>query len=428
MKQKVVFLPLLLILLAFGVSRATAAEITAAKQLIPRDRGGVPGVIIDASTDTQRVFFGSPSIVALPSGDYVASHDYFGSGTTFSRMAVFGSHDRGQTWTKLTELEGQWWSTLFVHKGALYLIGTTREYGNVVIRRSRDGGKTWSTPRGPASGLLYKGSYHCAPVPVVVHDGRIWRAFERSMNPKKPRAFESVVISAPVEANLLRAESWTQTNRVQIDPKWMGVAKAEWLEGNVVVTPQGGLVNILRLDADGGLKAPLEFSGAAAGRSRFETAVMLDISQDGKTESIDPAKAFIPFYGSRSKFTIRFDPVSKKYWSLVQKITNFDNSQFSPSGQRNVLALTSSADLRQWKVEAIVLRYKEGQVLPSKENKVGFQYVDWQFEGDDMIVACRTAWGDSHNFHDANYLTFLRLPNFRKLSLADAPPDLAQEK
>lgn len=426
MKQKLVLLPLCLILLTLGLGRAGAAE--AARQLVPLDRGGVPGVIIDTTTDSQRIYFGSPSIAVMPNGDYVASHDYFGPGTTFSRMAVFSSSDRGQSWKKLCDLEGQWWSTLFVHKGALYLIGTTREYGNVAIRRSRDGGKTWTTPRGPASGLLFKGSYHCAPVPVVVHDGRVWRAFERSMDPKKPRAFESVVISAPVGANLLRAESWTPTNQVKIDPGWMGVKKAEWLEGNVVVTPEGGIANILRLDADAGLKAPIEFSGVAAGHSRYETAVMMNVAKDGKTETFDPQTGFIPFPGSRSKFTIRFDPVSKKYWSLVQKITNFDNSQFSPSGQRNVLALTSSSDLRQWKVETFIVRYNEGKAIPGKENKVGFQYVDWLFDGNDMIAACRTAWGDSHSFHDANYLTFLRIKNFRKLTPADAPADLAEKK
>jgi hypothetical protein len=32
-----------------------------------------------------------------------------------------------------------------------------------------------------------------------------------------------------------------------------------------------------------------------------------------------------------------------------------------------------------------------------------------------IVAVSRTAWGDSHNFHDANYLTFHRINDFRKL-------------
>ena len=54
--------------------------------------------------------------------------------------------------------------------------------------------------------------------------------------------------------------------------------------------------------------------------------------------------------------------------------------------------------------------------------KHGFQYVDWLFDGADIIAACRTAFDDdeggAHNFHDANYLTFHRIANFREQTVA----------
>jgi hypothetical protein len=57
--------------------------------------------------------------------------------------------------------------------------------------------------------------------------------------------------------------------------------------------------------------------------------------------------------------------------------------------------------------------------------KHGFQYVDWMFEGDDIIAACRTAYDDgvggAHNNHDANFLTFHRWKNARDLTMQDAP-------
>ncbi len=47
----------------------------------------------------------------------------------------------------------------------------------------------------------------------------------------------------------------------------------------------------------------------------------------------------------------------------------------------------------------------------------GFQYVDWKFEGEDLIAVSRTAFDDglggAANYHDANFITFHRVCNFR---------------
>jgi hypothetical protein len=62
----------------------------------------------------------------------------------------------------------------------------------------------------------------------------------------------------------------------------------------------------------------------------------------------------------------------------------------------------------------------------SDVKKHGFQYVDWLFDGNDLIAACRTAHDDgqggAHNAHDANFLTFHRFANFRRLTAADSAP------
>jgi hypothetical protein len=52
--------------------------------------------------------------------------------------------------------------------------------------------------------------------------------------------------------------------------------------------------------------------------------------------------------------------------------------------------------------------------------------VDWLCDGDNIIAVCRTAYDDgqggAHNFHDANYLTFHRVENFRTRTMADSVP------
>jgi photosystem II stability/assembly factor-like uncharacterized protein len=124
-------------------------------------------VVIDHVPASSGLYVGSPSIAVLPSGGYVASHDFFGPKSNefkSARTAVFGSADRGKTWKKLSEVQGAFWSSLFVHRGALYLLGPDRHHGNILIRRSTDGGVTWTTPKDRATGILRdNGEYHCCP-------------------------------------------------------------------------------------------------------------------------------------------------------------------------------------------------------------------------------------------------------------------------
>ncbi len=351
------------------------------------DHPYVPGIVIDHRPAKTGMYLGSPSIAVLPNGSYVVSHDFYGPATREDQTVIFRSRDSGQTWEKLTDFYGQYWSTLFVHKEALYIIGTNIHNGHVVIRRSADGGLTWTTPEGPSTGLLAAdGKYHCAPVPVTVHEGRIWRAMEDRYPLTGPASnLRTFVMSTPVDADLLKADSWTVSNRLEFDQAWPGTA---WLEGNVVITGQNELVNILRVEC-----------------KEAEKAAIVRISEDGKSISFDPEKDFVDFFGGSNKFTIRYDPVTERYWSLV-------NKQFNPRAYRNNLVLVSSCDLRVWKVESVVLRHHDSE-------KHAFQYIDWLFENEDIIAVSRTAFDDglggAHNAHDANYITFHRIGSFRQL-------------
>src|SRR5687767_8692692 len=89
------------------------------------DKVDVPGVVVAYSPAKSKQYIGSPGLAVLPNGDYVASHDFFGPGSTKDRTAVYGSTDKGKTWQKRADIQGQWWSSLFVHKKDLYLLGTS---------------------------------------------------------------------------------------------------------------------------------------------------------------------------------------------------------------------------------------------------------------------------------------------------------------
>ncbi|MBR0339312.1 MAG: exo-alpha-sialidase, partial [Alistipes sp.] len=141
----------------------------------------LPGVVINHSPASKGKYLGSPSICILPNGRYVASHDYFGPKTKEFETAItdiFVSDDKGASWQKSASLRGQFWSSLFYHNGAIYIFGTCRHHGNIVIRKSTDGGESWSNPYDAKNGLIVEGEYHTAPTPVLVHNGRIYKAFE----------------------------------------------------------------------------------------------------------------------------------------------------------------------------------------------------------------------------------------------------------
>ena len=153
----------------------------------------VPGTVIHHVPAATRNYVGCPSIVVLPSGEYIASHSYFGDGATNSDSFVYRSRDKGASWTRIADIHDQIWSKLFVHRDALYIVGTDhcdqyggRLNGKMVIRRSNDEGKTWSEAEDPHSGLLSdEDGYHTAPTPPIVHDGRFWKAFEFAPEPDR---------------------------------------------------------------------------------------------------------------------------------------------------------------------------------------------------------------------------------------------------
>lgn len=297
----------------------------------------VPGVIVAHSDPTTSVYLGSPSIVILPNGNYIATHDYFGPGVKggANKTAVYQSTDEGETWQSVNELEGSYWSNLFVIKDALYLMGTSQEYGDLVIRKSEDGGKSWSTAKDKEHGLLRDDfQYHTAPVPIAVKDGHIYRAIEvRSPAYGWGINFEALVVSAPEDSDLLKAENWTVSNRIHYDQNWQGNA---WLEGNIIEGPNGNLINLMRVDNK-------EYGGKAA---------LLSYDEENNVLSFDPERGFINFPGGSKKFVIRYDPKSKLYWTLSNFMKDFG---YNPGSTRNCLALSSSPDLLNWTVNEEIL-------------------------------------------------------------------------
>lgn len=369
---------------------------------------GVPGIVIDHAPQAEGLYIGSPSLAVLQSGTYVASHDFFGpkSGEWESAQSVvFRSEDRGEHWEQVARIDGAFWSNLFEHQGSLYLMGTDKHHGRIVIRRSLDEGRTWTQPASATTGQLTEsGEYHTAPMPVVVHEGRLWRAFEDAMGGTNwGQRYRAIMMSIPVDADLLVRENWTFSNPLARNPEWLDGRFNGWLEGNAVLGPDGEMVTILRVDTP---DCP-------------EKAAIVEVASDGKELRFSPETGFIDFPGGAKKFVIRYDPESGLYWTLATYVEERHQAGGKPGGIRNTLGLFCSKDLREWELRCRLLYH------PDVRNH-GFQYPDWHFDGADIVAVIRTAYDDgqggAHNNHDANFLTFHRFRTFRTLTPSDSVP------
>jgi hypothetical protein len=233
----------------------------------------VPGVVIAHSPASSEIYIGSAGIVRLEGGSYLAKHDEFGPGSTEHSSAVthvYRSDDRGETWRHVAKIDGLFWSNIFEHRGAAYMIGTHHHHGALVALRSDDGGRTWTSPRDGQSGLIREGQWHTAPMPIVEHAGRLWRAVEGAEDGERwGYRYQPRVMSIPVDGDLLDADQWTVSDTIHDEADgWLGGMFRWVLEGNAVVDRDGVVRNILRSDRDG-------------------LAAVATVSSDGASLSVD---------------------------------------------------------------------------------------------------------------------------------------------
>ncbi|MGN6724708.1 MAG: sialidase family protein [Tepidisphaeraceae bacterium] len=374
-----------------------------------------PGAVVFYSPPVSRIFVGSPGIAVLHDGSYLMKCDEFGPGSSDQTAAVtpvFRSTDCGASWKPIARISGLYWANIFEHKNAVYMIGVHHEYGPLVVVKSTDGGTTWTTPRDAKTGLIRPGRWHTAPVPVIEHDGRLWRAVEDAQGPGGWGVmFHPHLMSIPVDADLLDADQWTISTPVPRDGAWLGGKFGVVLEGNAVLDHETNKVlDILRTDHP-------------------QLAAVATVSADGKTLSVAPAFDQMPFQGVDKKFEIRWDEKSRQYFALANPIAPADITVGDTGGVRNTLALFSSPDLRQWTMKCVLLHHPDWK-------QHAFQYPDWAIDGADLLVASRTGFdspgGPPPRQHDANYLTFHRFHNFRDLTMKDGvqlpqPPEVRED-
>jgi hypothetical protein len=355
------------------------------------DLARVPGVVVHrlpVPSPWQRlagraIYTASPSIAVLPDGSYVITDNLFGKGSgadSSGTTQVFGSSDRGEHWHLLTVIPGMKRGSLFVHGQALFLLGYRAAPGDIVIRRSDDGGRTWTEPEDEASGLLRRGNFGGTPQRPVVYGGRIWLAQAGRR-----------VLSAAVGSDLLRADSWALSRRANTSSGPFG-KDATITEGQVVASPATGVVVMPKIGGE-------------------PFTVLLRVGREPETLRDPRREDWVALPGGEKKFALGFDPQSGYFFALSNPVMpRYRDSGWPPELIRNVAALLVSRDLREWRIALIFLE------TPRVDHEA-FQYFSYDFDGEDLVIASRTAFevgdGKPPRGHDSNLTTFHRIENFR---------------
>ena len=336
----------------------------------------------------------SPCIIRHPDGFLLASMDVYKANEPQNLELIFRSDDDGETWHYVSELYPCFWGRMFIHKGKLYMLSCSTEYGDLLIGCSEDGGKTFSAPT-----VLFRGACKCHvsgihknPQPPVTYAGRVWTTMEWGTWGLKKHA--AMVGSFPEDADPLDASAWLFSEPTPYDPTWKGVGEGPspgTIEGTLVVFPDGKLYNVMRYQM-------------GETKQRFGLVLAYRVNTEDPEAPLVYDHA-IPLPGNHSKFMIRYDEESGYYYTIICRITDVNILR-----DRRLLTLMKSRDCEKWEIVCDLIDKRD-----EDPEEFGFQYPDFFIEGDDILMLCRTAMYKPINFHDANYSTFHRIKDFRSL-------------
>lgn len=397
--------------------------------------------VLFRSPSPQEIYCYSPSICHGASGRLIASFDLGGPGVArlegaksdsgdfglANQLRILVSDDRGATWRETARLP-MMHTRLFQAGGRLYALGQS---GRLLISVSSDNGETWSEP----TVLEGFGRYETG-TSIDFHNGRLYLEMERKREFDTWPGVEQVLLSADVNADLTRPESWTFSEPfflpehiAMLQPFGMPLypegdtapgrynGRCDCLETNVqrihdpnhlLYDPERRtLVLLARLHAGGVANMAVMLRGVEHPDGRLEIGLF---STPGGAPFL-----FVPLPGGQMKFHIEYDPVSRLYWMASSQTTDsmtrpelLPPERYNlPDNERHRLVLHFSRNLIDWCFA--------GVIAAGNTPKESRHYAAMIIDGNDLLVLSRSGDAQARSAHNGNLITLHRAGSFRDL-------------
>jgi len=327
-----------------------------------------------------------------------------------SRTHILRSSDAGKTWQPLSELP--YYSAVpWAQQGLVYLFankgGSAVRNDDLLLLRSTDGGQTWSQPV-----TLFQGHFWNCHTGMVVRDKRLyWAVDDLALGAKRgPR-----VVAGDLSRDPLDPRAWRISDPVPFpgipdaltNPRF-AQGSSQYLEPNVI-------------DVQGRLRVLATVKPKR--QSTTGLCAVLDIDDNGRKIDLKFTQ-YYPMPGGQLKFCVIWDEVSCMFWATTNLVVDsqgtfdwweaarkqgdFTGHDRIGGNDRRFLMLLYSLDGLNW--------FQAGCVARAGKVSQSFMYARPVIDKNDLAIISRTSI-DAPNQHDADYATFHRVREFRRLAL-----------
>lgn len=331
-----------------------------------------------------------------------------------SRTHILQSGDRGQSWQQVAELP-YYSAAPWLHEGTLYLFankgGTKFRNDDLLLLRSSDGGQTWSPPV-----TLFEGHFWNCHTGMVVRENRFyWAVDDLSLGARRgPR-----LVAGDLSLDPMNPRAWRMSAPVPFPgvPAALGSPEfadksSQYLEPNVIAVRDR-----LRV-----LATVKPWRQSTAG-----LCAVFDASDDGVNLGLKFVQ-YHPMPGAQLKFCVLWDEISSMFWATANLVVDSQGAMdwweegrkrddFTGGGRiggndRRFLMLLYGLDGLNW--------FQAGCVARAGKISQSFMYARPVVDGNDLAIISRTSI-DAPNQHDADYATFHRVRDFRRLAMKLSP-------